>query len=220
MSAGRKCVFRLSTVCMTAGLLCVFAAVGLIAYNMLDEKRASEALGNNVAQLSQLIGENKETEQGRVQDLIQDNASASVVPDYVLAPEYGMPTEEIDGYAYIGMISIPRFGTELPIISEWSYPALKVSPCRYSGSAYTEDIVLCGHNYTVHFGPIKNLSEGDAVVFTDVLGNEFRYTVAEVETLQPSDLKLAGSDGYALTMFSCTIGGQYRVTVRCTLDEG
>lgn len=219
MSPGNKRGFRFSTLLMTAGLLCVFAAVGLIAYNMLDEKRASDALESNVTQLDDIIRANKETEEERIQEITQKDPSETVVPDYILAPEYGMPTQEMDGYEYVGLISIPRFGTRLPIISQWSYPALKVSPCRYSGSAYTDDLILCGHNYTVHFGPIKNLREGDEVVFTDMVGNEFRYAVVEVETLQPSTLKTVGTGGYDLTLFSCTIGGQYRVTVRCNKIE-
>lgn len=69
-----------------------------------------------------------------------------------------MTEVEIDGYYYIGYISIPALGMELPVMSDWSYPQLNISPCRYAGSTKTDDLVIAGHNYTRHFGGIKNLS--------------------------------------------------------------
>lgn len=45
-----------------------------------------------------------------------------MIPDYVLAPEIEMPTAEVDECGYIGYISIPSLGIELPVMSEWSYP--------------------------------------------------------------------------------------------------
>ena len=122
---------------------------------------------------------------------------------------------EIDGYAYIGYISIPSLGLELPVMSSWSYPQLKIAPCRYYGSVKTRDLVIAAHNYSRHFGNIKNLSAGDQVYFIDVEGVISSYEVAEVDTLNPTDVENMTSSGYALTLFTCTYGGQSRVTVRC-----
>ena len=66
-----------------------------------------------------------------------------------------------------------------------------------------------------HFGQIKTLKPGDAVVFTDVDGNVYSYEVAELETLQPAAVDEMKSGEWDLTLFTCTIGGQTRVTVRC-----
>ena len=135
------------------------------------------------------------------------------------APNYrtdGSP-KRIDGYLCIGCLSIPSLGLELPVMSDWSYPQLKLSPCRYSGSTGTGDLVICAHNYARHFGKLKTLSEGAEVYFTDMDGMTRRYEVAAVEILPPTDLENMTAGEYDLTLFTCTYGGQSRVTVRCDL---
>ena len=55
--------------------------------------------------------------------------------------------------------------------------------------------------------------------FTDGDGNVFTYQVAALEQLLPTQVKEMSAGGWDLTLFTCTIGGQQRVTVRCTLAE-
>ena len=92
---------------------------------------------------------------------------------------------------------------------------MKVAPCRYEGSAYTDDLILAAHNYPAHFGNLKTLHPGDQVSFTDVDGNQFQYQVVELETLQPTAIQEMEAGEWDLTLFTCTLGGQSRVTVRC-----
>ena len=146
------------------------------------------------------------------QSFAQEN---DVVPDYLLNPDMAMPTEEIDGYSYIGYLSIPTLDLELPVMEEWSYPGLKIAPGRYAGSAYNGTFVICGHNYKTHFGTLHSLSAGDSIVFTDMDGNEFTYSVDNVETVEPNQKEKVLSDEWALTLFTCTPGGKTRVAVHC-----
>jgi sortase A len=134
-------------------------------------------------------------------------------------PDMEMPTIDIDGNAYIGWLDIPALSLSLPVMSQWSYPNLKISPCRYTGSAYQNNLVIAAHNYQSHFGTIKNLTQGDEVRFTDVDGNVFYYQVSEIEQLSPIAVKAMEESDYPLTLFTCTIGGKYRVAVRCSLAE-
>ena len=60
---------------------------------------------------------------------------------------------EIDGYGYIGVLQIPSLDLTLPIISDWSYPALQVAPCRYAGSAYEGGLVLSGAQFLLPLRP-------------------------------------------------------------------
>ena len=137
------------------------------------------------------------------------------IPDHILNPEMDMPEQEIEGRGYIGVLRIPALSLELPVIGEWSYPGLKSAPCRYTGSAYLDNMVVVAHNYFGHFGNLRNLSQGDEVAFTDVDGNVFRYEVVELETLSPFAVEEMTRGDWDLTLFTCTVGGQYRVTVRC-----
>lgn len=186
------------------GLLCLLAAVCLTAYNFWSDARAGKTSDHVLRQMEQL---------GR--DNAQDPHAAEEVPDYILNPRMDMPTQEIEGQNYIGTLQIDALELSLPVISEWSYSRLQVAPCRYTGSVYMDNMVIAAHNYTSHFGRLKELSQGDAVTFTDIDGNVFRYQVTEIETLQPSSVKEMTSGDWDMTLFTCTIGGRTRVTVRC-----
>ena len=125
-----------------------------------------------------------------------------------------MPMLEIDGQAYIGYLGLPTLGLSLPVMSEWSYPKLRVAPCRYWGSAYDDSLVILAHNYDRHFGRLQELATGDPVQFIDADGVIYQYTVEKQEILEKPDVEKMVDSGYDLTLFTCTYGGRHRVTVR------
>ena len=192
------------------GILCLLAAFCLTAYNIWSDAQAGETADSALQQMKQF-------QEDTVQDTV--NPSEEEIPDYILNPEMDMPTQEIDGQDYIGMLVIESLGLSLPIISEWSYPRLRIAPCRYAGSAYLDNMVIAAHNYKSHFGHLKNLSQGDTVTFTDIDGNIFNYQVVEIETLPPYSIQEMTGGDWDLTLFTCTIGGQARVTIRCACVE-
>lgn len=186
------------------GVLLLLMALGLTGYNLLEDSRASASAEHAFRAL-------------RVQT---PDPSAEETPDYILpvyqvAPEIEMPVTTVEEYDYIGYLEIPALGLDLPVMDSWSYPQLKLSPCRYEGSAYTDDLIIAAHNYQRHFGRLKNLSPGDAVYFTDAEGNRFAYEVAALEQLRPNQGREMRAGDWDLTLFTCTVGGQQRVTVRC-----
>ena len=105
-------------------------------------------------------------------------------------------------------------GLSLPVMSEWSYPKLRVAPCRYWGSAYDDSLVILAHNYDRHFGRLQELAIGDPVQFIDADGVIYQYTVEKQEILEKPDVEKMVDSGYDLTLFTCTYGGRHRVTVR------
>lgn len=193
---------------ITIGLLLIAAALFLVSYNLYDELRAEQAARQMVNKLEASTNQ---------EPLASDERT--VIPDYVLSPNMEMPVETINGIDFIGVLRIPALELELPVISEWNYPNLKTAPCRYSGSAYLNNLILCGHNYASHFGRLKTLSEGDIATFTDIDGNVFIYKMVERETLNPTDIEGMESGNWDLTLFTCTVGGQSRVTIRFELEE-
>ena len=207
---------------ITIGLLLIAAALFLVSYNLYDELRAEQAAKQAVTQLDAYLpaeaAPEAPTDPVEDQDpLVRDEWT--VIPDYVLSPNMEMPVETINGIDFIGVLRIPALELELPIISEWNYPNLKTAPCRYSGSAYLNNLIICGHNYTSHFGNLKNLCEGDIATFTDMDGNVFTYKMVERETLLPKSIDAMESGDWDLTLFTCTVGGQSRVTIRFELVE-
>ena len=125
-----------------------------------------------------------------------------------------MPVMEIDGNEYIGYIELPTLDLRLPVMSEWSYPKLRIAPCRYWGSVYDDSMVILAHNYERHFGSISLLEPGTPVQFVDADGNIYKSVVAEHEILEKQDVELMITDEWDLTLFTCTYGGSSRVTVR------
>lgn len=207
---------------ITVGLLLIAAALFLASYNLYDELRAEQSARQAVTQLDAYLPAEAALEApsdsaGDQEPLVSDERT--VIPDYVLSPNMEMPVETINGIDFIGVLRIPALELELPIISEWNYPNLKSAPCRYSGSAYLNNLILCGHNYASHFGSLKTLSEGDIATFTDIDGNVFIYKMVERETLNPTDIEGMESGNWDLTLFTCTVGGQSRVTIRFELEE-
>lgn len=200
-----------SKVCTAFGLLLLAAALSLTAYNLWSDAEAGKTADAVVGKLTAQVEEEGDATGADAP------AEEESIPDYILNPQMAMPEVEIDGLSYIGVLRIPTLSLELPVVSEWSYPALKVSPCRYVGSVYQNNMVIAAHNYTSHFGQLKTLSPGDEVTFTDVDGNVFCYRVVELETLSPYAIEEMTSGDWDLTLFTCTIGGQTRVTVRCEL---
>lgn len=201
--------------CMVIGSLFLAAALLLTGYNLHRDTSAGSSANAAFERLYPLI-------QGRADSAAAsgDTSEKPYIPDYVLNPQMPMPEETIDGRSYIGVLEIPSLSLQLPVIGSWSYAELREAPCRYAGSAYQKNMVIAGHNYSSHFGNLKNLSQGDTVIFTDVDGNRFHYRVIELETLAPDAVDDLTSGDWDLTLFTCTIGGRSRVTVRCSEVAG
>ena len=196
------------------GLLLFAAALALSVYNLWDGYRAEQSR-------EKLLEEYRDKKQNISDKGEQANESDGQIPDYQLNPEMEMPEialEDLDGVACIGVLEIPAIDLKLPVLSEWSYPLLKKAPCRYSGSAYLDNLVIAAHNYRTHFGKLKELEMGDEVIFTDAAGNRFEYKVAVVEALTPQSVEDMTSGEWALSLFTCTLDGKNRVTVRCDFN--
>lgn len=199
---------------IASGLALILAAAALTGYNLLESRQAKQSAAQTLQILqAEIVPEETNS------DAVDKASAVEEVPDYVRFPEMEMPIVHVDGQDYVGMISIPSLELELPVISQWSYPALKIAPCRYEGSAYTGDLILMAHNFESHFGKIKELRPEDAVLFTDMDGNVFSYRVVELETLPGTAIEDMSAGVWDLTLFTCTYGGRSRVTIRCELTE-
>lgn len=202
---------KIGIISMCLGAALILAALSLFLWNARESSQAGKA---SEAVLTKIVEQIGKTDPSRNTEFVEsvEPAELSTEPNIYSSL---MTEVEIDGYAYIGYVSIPALGLKLPVMSEWDYTRLKIAPCRYMGSTKTDDLVIAAHNYVQHFGGIKNLSVGDAVYFTDMDGMVFSYQVAEIDTLHPTDVEEMTDSGYALTLFTCTYGGESRVTVRC-----
>lgn len=182
---------------MILGAAALMAALGLMLFNRQEESTAAAAVDAMLPQVLQEIRQQQET--GPLPDPYSKKMREVVIGED----------------RYIGYLSVPVLGLDLPVMAEWSYPLLKKTPCRYAGATKTDNLVVMAHNYAQHFGTIDTLSAGDEVVFTDMEGVATRYEVAALDVLSPSAVEEMTAGDYDLTLFTCTYGGQSRVTVRC-----
>ena len=141
------------------GILLIFIAAYIVRENLNESAEAGSASDENLVKVIEQM------------------------PDRVLPADFSgpMPVVDVEGRSFIGTVQIPSLGLLLPIQDEWSSDNAKVSVCRYKGSAYDNDLIVCGHNYVEHFGTLPDLTTGE----------------------------------WDFTMFTCTVGGSNRVTVRC-----
>lgn len=188
---------------MTIGLLLIAAAFLLMVYNIWESKKAenmSEEILNQI-------------KDGQDENVSSDDADEK--PLYEIYPDMEMPVLRIDGVDYIGILTVPSLGLELPVAGNWSYPNLRRSPCRYKGSVYSNDMIIAGHNYSRHFGGLKNLAIGEEISFRDVDGHIFQYQVDDIETIPGTAVEDMDAGEWDMTLFTCTYGGKSRVTIRC-----
>ena len=199
-------------VLIVLGCLLIAAALGLAAYNIWDAERAEKA-SNEIAQ--------------KLVEKIDDKADDATPSPYA-DKDAKMPTAMIDGYEYIGLLEIPSRSLSLPVMSTWDYDRLQISACLFTGSYYTNDIVICAHNYAKHFMPLISMGIGEDVYFTNVEGMTIHYIVTNRETVQPTDVELMTENisnsgqstmDWDMTLFTCNLGGQTRCAVRCKRVE-
>lgn len=184
------------------GMAMIIASILWASYNIYMTDHAGKVAEAAAKQLEETIPTASTDETGEES------------PDYVLNPNMDMPVKKLNGTIYIGLLEIPDLGLKLPVQKEWSYSNMKISPCRYEGSIYTNDMVICGHNYTRHFWPLFRIQTGTDVYFTDMDGNRFAYQVMEREILNGNDVEDMISGDWDLTLFTCNSSGTSRVTVR------
>lgn len=177
---------------MCLGVVMLLSAFSIFMYNVFQARQAEKAIQAIIPEIKQQI----------------ENSGDS-----------SSEMAEVDGYTYIGYLSIPSLDLELPIMDDWDMERMKIAPCRYFGSVKSKDLVIAGHNYVRLFGRLQRLKIGDSITFTDVGGNVTSYEVYELEVLPSTAVDEMVENEAALTIFTCTYSGQARFTVRCELSE-
>ncbi|MDQ0223424.1 sortase [Streptococcus moroccensis] len=181
-----------------ASLACFIGAGWFFLQNTQEAKSAHR--------VSQRISNHLQSEQGH----------------HLVASENGaMPVQEIDGTNFIGRLKIPSHQLVLPIAANYSFNQLYQTPTRYQGSYYTNDLVICAHNYPEHFEGLQTIALGEEVQLETVDGQEYRYLISNREYVEPTNVDsvykqgVTGDDDWDLTLFTCTPAGLKRVIIRC-----
>ena len=203
---------RVGSVFVVLGAVLMLSALLLFVYNQREAEKAGDAAGAALSQLQEAMNENKPP-------MLELSEEGEGEAQETSEPEMTIPTEltvvNIDGYDYIGYLSIPYYEIELPIMDRITEDRLHVAPCLQYGSPLEDDAVIAGHNYKTHFLCLHEIEVGEYLTFTTMSGYEIEYGVVEVRIITPTNVAAVQNSDHDLVLYTCTSGGQSRVAVFC-----
>jgi sortase A len=135
------------------------------------------------------------------------------------------PVSELEGYAVIARLDIDALDLHLPVLSETSDEALKVSVCYYIGPqpGGEGNMVITGHNYRngAHFGNLDRIKTRDTVSITNADGKTLVYQVYKIDHIKPDNVEALSKTQHPseLSLLTCELNGNGRLLVRCRLVE-
>lgn len=203
---------RLGKALIILGAVLLFAALSLVLWNNYESSRAEKSANQALSNLLDKMPE---------KTINSNDSDAQKINEYLSEDDSYVPTIEVDGKLYIGVVYIPSIKTELPVMKDWSYENLNIAPCRYYGSIKHENLIIAAHNYTSFFDKINKLSPGDEIIFVTADGISYEYEVTQSELIDGGNsfLMRDNQDNWDLTLFTCTWSGYSRVTVRAILKK-
>lgn len=188
------------------GVILLIVSLSIMIYNKYEDFEAGNDSKKALTLIKNEVEENNQND-SMIQTLLNNNEVKE------------MKTTKINGYDYIGTVTIPVLNLELPVMSEYDYTRLRKAPCRYYGSLYTNDLIICAHSYKTHFKYLDKLKQNDYVVITDVDGNNYIYEVLEIEILKATEVSEMINNDFDLTLYTCASDRTTRITVRCNRVE-
>lgn len=156
---------------------------------------------------------------------IRPHINASPTEQSFIEPEETKSVIPIDtklkGFDVVARLDITQLNLSLPVLSETTNKALKVSVCRYLVERANGEfnLVITGHNYRngALFGNLEKIKVGAEVLLTAKSGETINYTVYAIEHIKPDEIDRLVDEKYAgdLSLLTCEKRGNGRLLVRC-----
>ncbi|NLJ94194.1 MAG: sortase [Clostridiaceae bacterium] len=208
MKKTNKKILRIS------GLLLLFLALLLVVHNIIQDKNAEKTSKQVLAKFE----ESKEQLQIATRTKSENTNTITntlILPD----EEEEILIVDVDGAPIVGVLEIPNIDLKLPVTVDWHEDLMWGYANLYHGENYSDSLVIMAHGNKSHFAGLNYLVEGDQVIFTDVLDRQKVYDFAGKEIIHENNVEEMIETNYPLTLFTCTLDGRSRVTVRLTEAE-
>ncbi|WP_412610005.1 hypothetical protein [Candidatus Pseudoruminococcus sp.] len=163
---------------LITGLVLILSLLLLLIFNLQKFNKSDENLS--------IIAE-------KIEKLIPKKSEVGVSNSFACE----MPSIEIDGCDFIGLIEVPSYGIKLPIYSEFE----EYMPKVYSGSIYNYSLIIEGRYLENQFNFADKIEVREQIIFTDLYGNVFRYKVKRITHSDNINSEKFQSDNQALTIF-------------------
>lgn len=124
-----------------------------------------------------------------------------------------MSTLYVDGNDFIGVLEMPKYGCILPVGGEWG----KVSkfPCRFDGNIYERNMQIGATTQKGQYEFFREITVGDSLLFTDMEGNLYTYSVSDIRYTNNADRAYLESEEADLTLFLKNIYAFEYIVVFC-----
>ncbi len=132
--------------------------------------------------------------------------------------DMNMPMLEIDGENFVGIIEIPLFNRKLPVCGSWNKHKVSEFPCRYSGSLYDGNLIIGGSDAAGQFDFAENISIGDSVFLTDMVGGQYFYRVEWIETTSDVSTENLVSDTADMILFARNTYSLDYTVIQCSMQ--
>ena len=134
-------------------------------------------------------------------------------------PRYGggMPSAEIGGENFVGLLKIERYNCVLPIGTVWDQEQIDRFPMVFSGNIYDRNLMIGGGNSEGQFDFVDEIEIGTSVKYLDLFGRVFWYEVSMVNHAESIDKIESGEDD--LTLFARSKNTSKYVIIRCRLSN-
>ena len=110
-----------------------------------------------------------------------------------------MSVLSVDGVDFVGIVELPQYGSVLPVCGNWG--CTSQYPCRFSGSIYDGSLQIGATTQQGQYSFHREISVGDAVIFTDMEGNRYTFQVAAMRYEKHIDQAALQRQEAALTLF-------------------
>lgn len=150
------------------------------------------------------------------------NECVSVIREIISEPQgailgerrdNAMATLSINGTDVVGLLELPQHESVLPVCADWGNPSKY--PCRFDGSIYDRTMQIGATTQSGQYDYYRNISVGDSVLFTDMEGNRYSYSVSDICYEKNADQSTLKHTDSALTLFIKNIYAFEYIIIYC-----
>ena len=189
--------FAVRKICIIAGACLLILAAVLLGLWRWNIDKSEERVQYYISTLRALIPE----PQNAVPEERRDNTMSAL---------------SIDGVDFAGIVELPRYASALPVCADWGKTSKY--PCRFSGSIYDGTMQIGATTQKGQYDFYRELSVGDTVLFTDVEGNRYTFTITSLRYEKHADQTALQRVEAALTLFIKNIYSFEYLIVSCDVS--
>jgi sortase A len=126
-----------------------------------------------------------------------------------------MSVLSVDGTDFAGVIELPRYESVLPVCADWGKASQY--PCRFSGSIYNSTMQIGATTQKGQYDFYRELSVGDQVIYTDVEGNRYTFSITSLRYEKHADQAALRREEAPLTLFVKNIYSFEYLIVSCNV---